>query len=1143
MPEISDIDKLKDRLNSLGDEPAIMAELGEEIADIQPESGELPDDISALLGGFDDEGLTGDGAFGEFDDASLEGLADLTEPSGDLDTGPEENVSPDDFSDAFLTGGDAIPEEGEPDSGLEGLLDGLSDLPSDFDSTEDISSAEDISSVEDTFSTEDLSLTEDISDDTSKDIEDLFGDSSLDFDDNPDRLLDQFSQQEEEGGEDTGFSDLADFAADFDTDLESDAVPVPDSLSDIEEAGQESGPAEPEEFSDEDFSLPDDFDKDFDTGIDDFGEDLTDKEAAPDSDFEFPPDAGEEAVSDEDFNIGDLETISVDDEFDDADIKLPGDSPQEGETEELYEDLGEIEELGDLETLDDEEPGKDEFSLDDLGEEFGNIDELDEIVPDKEVKADTPLAAAGKSELPLPHDEDNEGKFYISGDRLKQVTDTLSKLPWNLKFFIEDLIGNKELAGRNLDTLVDKLASDATPREIADLVFKITGKRIRIPAQYERKTWEELEKEKGTLTYIIKYQIVPFVVRSLVFAFAALLLFFIGNNFVWKPIRSTYLYEKGYKALQADNYPVSEKLFIEASELRPSRKQFFRYAELYIEKREYNLAEKKYIQMIGPDLTSEKEKNKGGKIRGFFREDKKAFLDYAALKTFYQGEFENAERIIDDYLGLNKKKWDYEMLLSKIDNYLNWAVRDAEKYKDAEYTVNDSLFKFGKKPELYFRRIAVDLRSGKLSEKRKEAVEASAAAKAAAALDEDKDEDVIPIENKQYFGLLGQYRGYIENIKDRYIDPYIAADFYRYLIDTGNIDGIERELIKLSNMDKQLSEPHYQLSRLWKIIDKPLLERNSLRIVENLTGDDSLGHIREEYPHSYMYARKIRKDSEVEALNRLGYFEKNDGKILPAQKYYQRAISEYENNRDLLGVLPKYGKLYEDLGDIYYYNAGKYNEAFREYSKAEGTGYRDSNLSYKIGFIYYKNTNYAKASERFYDISLEKRDNESVLSAFANASYYNNLFSPAMAYYEQVVEKLEYWRDHQGFLELDSRRDQQLVLEKLMEVYNNLGVTLYRLSEKNRNSSYYSGALVYLTKSAELYDLLSRDPETLDRSLTKPLAQVNMRYAIINAGRKSSYAATVIPYSSDNMQIEKPVIYNAIDQDIYGRIEMLTEQE
>ncbi len=1142
MPEISDIDKLKDRLNSLGDEPAIMAELGEEIADIKPESGELPDDISALLGGFEDEGLTAEDTFGGLDDASLEDLADLTEPSGDKDTGAEEDISPDDFSDAFLTGGDGLPEEGEPDSGLEGLLDGLSDIPSDS--------------------------TEDTSDDASKDIEDLFGDSSLDFDDNPDRLLDRFSQQEEEGGEDTGFSVLDDFAADPD----SDAVSDPDSFSDIEETGQESEPEETGEFSDEDFSLPDDFDKDFEEGIDDFKDDLTDKETAPDGDF--ASDAGGEAqeegfdfsedispedinpedispvettaediISDEDFDIGDLETISVDDEFDDADIKLPGSRSPEGETEELYEDLGEIEELGNLETLDDEEPGKDEFSLEDLGEEFGNIDELDEIVPDKEVKEAAPLAAAVKSELPPGQDEDKEGQPYISGDRLKQVTETLSRLPWNLKFFIEDLIGNKELAGRNLDTLVDKLASDATPREMADFVFKITGKRIRIPAQYERKTWEELEKEKGTLTYIIKYQIVPFVLRSLVFAFAALFLFFIGNNFIWKPIYSNVLYEKGYKALQADKYNVSEEFFIKASKLRPSRKQFFRYADLYIEKREYNLAEKKYIQMIGPDLTSEKEKNKGKKILGFFIEDKKAFLEYAALKTFYQGEYENAERIIDDYLGLKKKKWDYDMLLSKIDNYLNWAVRDAEKYKDAEYTINDSLFKFGKKPELYFRRIAVDLRSGKLSEKRKEAVEASAAAKASAAADEDADEDIIPIENKQYFGLLGQYRGYIENIKDKYIDPYIAVDFYRYLIDTGNINGIERELIKLSNMDKQLSEPHYQLSRLWNIIDKPLLERNSLRIVENLTGDDSLGHIREEYPHSYMYARKVRKDSEVEALNRLGYFEKNDGKILPAQKYYQRAISEYENNRDLLGVLPKYGKLYEDLGDIYYYNAGKYNDAFREYSKAEGTGYRDNNLSYKIGFIYYKNTNYAKASERFYDISLDKRDNESVLSAFANASFYNNLFSPAMAYYEQVVEKLEYWRDHQGFLELDSRRDQQLVLEKLMEVYNNLGVTLYRLSEKNRNSNYYSSALVYLTRSSELYDLLSRDPETLDRSLTKPLAQVNMRYAIINAGRKTSYAATVIPYSRDNMQIEKPVIYNAIDQDMYGRIEMLTEQE
>ncbi|MDX9799932.1 MAG: hypothetical protein RBT69_01200 [Spirochaetia bacterium] len=1088
MPEIRDIDKLKDRLNSLGDEPAIMAELGEEIADVKPESGELPDDISALLGSFEDDGITGDNSFQGLDEESLENLADLTEFSDGPDAGMEDTVPPDDFSAAGLTG-----EEDESVDDLGKLLD---ELPEDFE-------------------------TEDETGEAPKDIDDLFGDSSLDFDDNPDQLLDQFSQQEEEAADDTVFGALDDFETDSDAeaDIATDAEESFDlgDLSDIDDSELESDVSEAEPL--DNFELP--------------SLDLTGGEDQPaDADSDEKIDGfAEDAISDEDFDIGDIETISVDDEFDDTDVKLPDIKSGEDEPEDLFEDLDEIEELGDLETLDDEELNKDEFSLEDLGEEFGNIDELDEIEQEKEVE-EPPEAAAETPDLPPHQDEEAAGQFYISADKLKQVTDTLAQLPWNLKFFIEDLIGNKELAGRNLDVLVDKLASGASPREIADLVFKISGKRIKIPAQYDRKTWEELEKEKATLSYIIKNKVVPFVARSLVFLFVAYFLYFIGFNFVWKPARSYWLYQKGYEALQADKYDVSENYFIKASKLRANRKQFYRYADLYIEKRKYNLAEKKYIQMIGPDLSSVKEGNKGAPIYGFFREDKKAFLDYAALKTFYQGEYENAERIIDDYLNLHRKKWDYEMLISKIDNYLNWAVKDEEKYANAEYTINDSLFKFGKKPELYFRKIASDLRSGKLSDKREKAAEASAAA----------EEGKIPLEKRQYYGKLGEYRGYIENIKEKHLDPYIAVDFYRYLIDTGNVDGIERELIKLSNMDKKLSEPHYQLSRLWRIIEKSELERKSLKNVEELTGDDSLSRIREEYPHSYMYARKTRKNFEIASLNRLGFFEKRDGKILIAQKYYQRAINEYENNLDLLGKLPEYGKLYEDLGDIYYYNAGKYTEAYREFMKAEGTGYRDSNLSYKIGFIYYKNQNYTDASERFYNISLDKRDNESVLLAFANSSYYNNVFSPAMAFYEQVVEKLEYWRDHQGFIELDTRRDQQLVLEKLMEVYNNLGVTLYRLSEKNRNSSYYSSSLVYLTKSAELYDLLSRDPETLNRSFTKPLAQVNMRHAIINAGRKTNQAASVIPYSKDNMEIENPVIYNAIDQDIYGRIEMLTEQ-
>ena len=1095
MPEIKDIDKLKDRINSLGDEPAIMAELGEEIPDVKPVPDEVPDDISALLGSFSDMG-------------------DDLEP------------------DASLAGDDS--------------------LFSDAEESEDFSYQEEEASLEAPEEPEDFSYQDEESakDETEKgghdSLEDFFGDGSVDIDESPDRLIDSFSAEE---GDDTGTLDLGAFddlfpgeeLPSFDEDLSGEELPsfdedlsgeeLPSFDEDLSGEGfpsfdedlsaedtsaedfelAEAGPSDSAgEFSgEEDFSLPDDFDSGFETAPPAFDE--TAKDFLPESD------ETQEEKSDDDFDIGALDSISLDDEFEEPAVPAGESIDLEELPEEEFGELGELEEESGV-------PEGDEFSLEDLGEEFGNIDELEEI----ETKAEETVSEMEYDVKPDAVSAVSAEDIYISTEKLSKVTETLSSYPGNLKFFIEDLIGNKELSGTNLDTLVDRLAAGASAREVSDLLFKITGKRVRIPAQYERKTWEELEREKATFAWLLKHRIIPYTARTLLFGFAALFLFFVINNFLWKPLYSTWLYNKGYGALLQQNYSESERFFIRASNVKPYRKQFYRYADTLVEKREYALAENKYIQMLGISLSSEREKPARDRTMGYFPGDKKGFLGYSKLKTFYQGDFSSSERIIDDYISLKGNKWDYEMLVRKADNYLNWAEIDSSKFDSAEYVINDSLSKFGAKPEFFFRRIALFTRSGKLDRIREHAYSFS------------PEEPDSVIEKRKYYGILGQFRGYVESIKEKHLDPYIATGFYRYLIDSGEVDELERSLVSVSNIDKQLVEPHYQLSRLWKFVGKHELERESLEIIENLSTDYSLDHIRDNYPHSYMHAMKERKNIIVFTLNRLGKFEYNDGSVLSAQNYYQQAISEYENSLDLLGQGPDYGVLYEDLGDIYYYSAGKFSEAYREYRKAESTGYRNDNLSYKIGFIHYWNKNYRDSAEKFYEISIRERDNESVLFAFANSSFHNGVFSPARAYYEQVVDKLEYWRDHQGLLELDRRRDQRLVLEKLMQVYNNLGVALYKLSERDRNTSYYSNALVYFTKSAELYDLLSRDPETLDRSMTRPLAQLNMRYALVNAGRQAGPVTGVVTYSSENMEIDSPVIYNTIDQDMSGRVQLIT---
>ncbi|MCL2705925.1 MAG: hypothetical protein FWE72_06930 [Spirochaetaceae bacterium] len=1252
MPAIKDIDKLKDKLNSLGNEPAIMAKAGKKIHDVTPETQGVPDDISALLDNLSEDApsrnsipdfntlLNADtpdlDSFSLPQDMESENLEktdafdiDLPENPSDLDLEDLSAVEEGEEEDLGLAGLDledaeaSVAEEGkeedfdlssldledaeasaveegeEEDLGLSGL--DLEDLAAgeegkeeDFDlSSLDLEDAE-ASAAGEEGKEEDFdlsSLDPDSAGANEKeeldDLENIFGDDSLELNDDPNALLDDLSEQEDisDSSDALDLSSLDDIFKDKEQNGETP----------LEAIEEESFDSAPEDEQEEVFPLPDDLNiPESDLGIESLEDNLDvdlpdldlDLDGTKEEDFALPDDLGDLDLPAEE-DLGDLtsaaETDMVSDIGEEEDLELAELGEEELPAEEDLGDLASVAEtdmgsetgeeeslelselgtedenfdIGSLDTIsmDDEfEKKEDEesiiesdeqqedtglssdYNLQDFGDKFGSVDDLEDTNAD-----DLSKNAATQTTKGIEISDTADGKeersedSYISSINLRRVTETLSLYPGNLKLYIEDLIGNRDIPKAHLDNLVDKLAAGFSAREVADYIFRITGKRIRIPAQYQRKTYQELEREKGTLAYIIKHKVAPFVGKALAASFVILFALFLINNFIRKPIHSSWLYKKGYQALINDNFTESEKNFLKASRILPAKKQFYRYADAFIEKREYALAEAKYLQLLGISLSSEREKPARDRQRGFFPGDKKGFIDYSVLKTYYQGEYSRAERIIDDFLYIKGNKWDYDMLIKKIDNNFNWAEIDNAKYEAAEFIINDSISKFGTKPDLYLRKITHAVRSGKLLNMRNEALESI----------DDSSTGRISGEKRKYYGILGQYRGYIENLKGKFTDPYIATDFYGYHItNEKNIDGIDKELVKLSNIDKKLLEPHSQLARFWNLLERPEMERRSLQYVEKLSEESSLDHMRKYYPHSYMYSIKHRKDFEITAFNRLGNFEHEDQNILSAQKYYQRAIAEYERNKDILGVNPKYAKLYEDNGDLFYYSAGKYNDALREFLKAEATGYRENNLSYKIGFINYKNKNYKEAADRFYEISVNKRDSESVLFAFANSSFYNNVYSPALAYYEYVIEKLEYWKDKQVVFELERRKDQQSILQRLTEAYNNLGATLYKLSEKSQNSSYYSSALVNLTKSAELYDFMSRDPVTVNRSFTKPLAQLNLQYVLLNSGRPVSRTANnVIPYSAENIKMDGPIIYAEIDKDMFGRVDMILESQ
>ncbi len=112
-----------------------------------------------------------------------------------------------------------------------------------------------------------------------------------------------------------------------------------------------------------------------------------------------------------------------------------------------FEELGSLDSAGDSDELTESLSGdSDEFSLEDLGEEYSSLEEIDETSAEP-----VPVIEAAASDS---GDTSDNTEFSIFREKLDRVTETLNHLPRNLKLIIEDLIGNKGLAGRRLDILL-----------------------------------------------------------------------------------------------------------------------------------------------------------------------------------------------------------------------------------------------------------------------------------------------------------------------------------------------------------------------------------------------------------------------------------------------------------------------------------------------------------------------------------------------------------------------------------------------------------------------------------------------------------------------------------------------------------------
>jgi tetratricopeptide (TPR) repeat protein len=1074
MPRREDIERFTEVLNSLGDEPAIRAARSESIEDASPPGEQVEADQGEPL-----DSLPSD------DDLSSFGLGDLgdTQPAG-AEPEPEPGTAEDFFE--GLTGlpeetAAPAPEEPEqaetPAPPAEGADEGI-DFSSLFADETGPQPIEDL----DTGATVPMADSDAPSEPAAPAAEEQF-----DFPEGePENLQADLSQMEilpddlgatppapaEETPTETGadfgsFEDLGAFP------LEAPEAPGTD----------EAVPSEPTETPVQGLELP---------SIDDltFGEPSA---TAPTGAAEQSPEPFAPGTQPEDeFQTPSFEGLDLDTATGFEEPQPTGfEEPQPGAFEESPSgDISAEEPAPQMESLGEESLGDlnlDDFSLPESAEQFGAPEAAPAAPPPRPTPARpaparpaaprpaarTARPAPARSEAPTEELQGAEGEIALTPEQFASLKRTLESLPRNLKIAVQDLVGEGAVSGPNLPKLISLLVSGASAQEIATLVGKITGKRIRVPPGYEKKTGVAFEAERRTFGYALRENIFPLVRVLVLTALAGGILAFFGYRFVYRPLSAYANYRAGYYQISNDRFTLANERFDRAVSAWPVKSWFFRFAEGFAARRQYVLAEEKYDQLLAR-----------------YHDDRKAILDYAGMESTKVADYEKADRLLRRILDV--KMYDYDALLASGDNLIRWAERDSEKYKAARLTYATLIERYGPRDDLLFRMLRYFIRT------------------------ENGDE-------------VERLRAYYASRPDVKVDPEVYAELGGYLVEHRRLDYVQDVLFRAEKVRPGLPEVHYNLARYYRAVGSLSDEKKALdHVLRLLTDNDALTH--------------RRLTIEIDTHTRLGEYFYRTKEYLAAGRELQKAISLVEQNQrmKLIGQENIFGRPSADLGDLAYYVQGDLATAATAYQVAIANNYTGPELTYKIGYIQYVGRDFKSAlgslssaeDASSYPSEIEPlaattlggavttpadapaaprgtsaaarqpggRVPVNLLFALGNCFYQRGDYFAAQGYYLQAKDRLETRRAAAGTLLPEVKPEDRELLQYLVKVYNNLGVTMLRISERMGDRKARSEGLVTLTNATEIADSLAkftvspeREADPSRRNETRSIPSLNMR--------------------------------------------------
>ena len=653
-------------------------------------------------------------------------------------------------------------------------------------------------------------------------------------------------------------------------------------------------------------------------------------------------------------------------------------------------------------------------------------------------------------EAPIPELGGAEGEIALTPEQFARLKETLQSLPRNLKIAVQDVIAEGKAVGADLSKLVALLVSGAAAEAIAAAVGRITGKRIRIPAGYEKRTGLAFEAERRTFAFAFRENILPLLRVFALTIVAAAIVGFMGYRYVYRPLYAGTTYRIGYSHILGDRYTLANESFSRAADIWKMKSWYYRYAEAFADKRQYILAEQKYDELLRE-----------------WKDDRKALLDYSRLESTRLADYKKADDLLK--ILLDKNQYDFDALLAAGDNNLEWAATDHARFEPARLDYATLIEKYGARDDLLFRMMRFFIRTDNAQE-------------------------------------IERLRVYFASREDLRVDPAVFAELGGYLIDHRRLNYVKEILLKADAVKTNMAEIHYNLARYYRLVDlrpdellalqatlrrlRPSDPLTVKRLTMEIDTHTRLGEVDD--------ARGEYIDGEKELQRAIATIEENQkNRLIGTGPIFGRPYADLADlNYYVTGDMDTARALYQKAIDNSYFDpALDYKIGYTQYAAGDYAGALASFMKTESEWGYPRDPDAPPplAMSAAPGVDYSGKPPVNLLYTLGNTFYQRGDFFAAQGYYLRLLDKLDARRDAIGALDPADKPEHRSLLETLVRANNNLGVVMDKLAARTGDRTKRSRALVYLATASETEDLLTRTPGGSSVVGPKNLPYLNQR--------------------------------------------------